>query len=520
MLINKFLQKRIPFIFCLILIACILIPVWYVEWFHTGDGSAHLYCANIFNQLLFNDQSIYHRFFELNLRPVPNSIVQLLLSFLLNFFSPQLTVKIMTTLVIAIFCTGYFILIRQLIGNKLLQPLLIFTIVFNYPLVMGFNSFLISLGMMMICIAYYLKNLNAWTLKKYLAFSILLILTWFSHLFGFAATILFILINETITIFRNRNQSSLLHQIKRAGFMLLTTLPVVLLTIMFAQKASGATIMKYLDTDDLLERLRNMTALITFNNDIEKYNIRGIEILILALMIAGIVSKSFRLDKKYLPAILVMIFSCAVLYFVLPYEFFAGGYINIRMMLLAILFIMMVADCVQLNFALTLIKNVAILSIVISASWNQLNAAKAYDAELRELYSGAKYIRDNSVVIPLNATENWLQYNFPLYLSAERNIVVLDNNEALSPNSLVRWKSADEFNNIGTCGKSNRPLFELKKYEQGKSFTVNYIIRWQWQESFNDSSTLISNKEIENYFKPVYRSAEKRMEVFERRDGY
>ncbi len=502
------------FIFCLILFTCLLVPVWNVEWFHTGDGAAHLYCANVFNQLLFNDQSIYHQFFELNLRPVPNSIVQLLLSLLLNFFSPQLTVKIITTLVIAIFCTGYFILIRQLTGNKLVQPLLIFTIVFNYPLVMGFFSFLISLGMMMICIAFYLKNLNAWTLKKYVVFSVILLFTWFSHLFGFAAIILFIFINETIIIFRNRNQYSLLHHIKRIRFILLSTLPVVLLTILFAQKASSATIMKYLDTDELLERLRNMTALITYNNDIEKYNIMGIEILTLALMIAGIASKSFRLDKKYLPAILIMIISCAVLYFVLPYEFFAGGYINIRMMLLAILFIMMVADCVQFNFALTLIKNLAILIIVISASWNQLNASKAYDAELRELYSGAKYIRDNSVVIPLNATENWLQYNFPLYLSAERNIIVLDNNEALSPNSLVRWKSSDVFNNMGTCGKSNRPLFELKKYEQGKSFKINYIIRWQWQDSFNDSSTLISNKEIENYFKPVYRSSEKRMEIF------
>lgn len=517
MIFNPQRYKLQEVISWLLLVFFILIPIWSVEWFHTGDGSAHLYCANVFNQLLFNDQSIFHRFFELNLRPVPNSIIQLLLSLLLNIFSPQLTMKIVTTLVIIIFCGGYLVLIRQLTGNKSLQPLLVFTIVFNYPLIMGFYSFIISLGMMMICIAFYFKNLNEWNIKKYMIFSVLLLITWFSHLFGFAATLLFIFINELVTILKNIQQTTFKFQIQRSGLLLLTTLPVVLLTAIFAQKASGATTMKFIDIDDLLERLNNVTALITYNNDIEKFNIAGIEITIVALIIAGIFYKSLQVDKKYFIAIVTMIFCCAVLYFILPYEFFAGGYINVRMMLLMILFIMIAVDCIELNRAFTLIKMVVIVLICASASFNQLNAAKAYDFELKELYSGITYIKDNSVVLPVGYTENWLQYNFPLYLSADKNIVVLDNNEALSPNSLVRWKSSDVFSNMGTCGRSNRPLFEVEKYEHGKSFAVQYIMRWHWNESFDDSSTVITNKEIEEYFKPVYRSAEKRMEVFERK---
>ena len=138
----------------------ILIPVWSVEWFHTGDLPAHLYCANVFNQLLFNDHSIFHQFFELNIRPVPNSIVQLLLSFFLLLFSPTLTIKIVTTIVILIFCLGYFLVMKQLTANRKFTALLIFTIVFNYPLIMGFYSFIMSLGMMMVCIAFYLNKCN------------------------------------------------------------------------------------------------------------------------------------------------------------------------------------------------------------------------------------------------------------------------------------------------------------------------------------------------------------------------
>ena len=511
-------KPNIPqLIFYLLITIAVLTPVWSFEWFHTGDGSAHLYCANVFNQLLFNKQSLFHQFFELNIKPVPNSIVQLLLSLLLLIFSAQLTVKMVTSIVIILFCGGYFLLNRQLAGGKSWTPLLIFTIVFNYALIMGFYSFIMSLGMMMICIAFYLKNHEEWNKKKYITFSILLLITWFSHFFGFAATLLFVFISELIRLFNTPLQPKSKFNFKQILFLFICALPVLLLTLLFADKASGATKVKFLDMDDLLNRLNNVTALITYNNDIEKYNIIGIEIIIGALIVAGIFFKFFHINRKILCALVGMIITTVILYFTMPYEFFAGGYINVRLMLVMILFIMILVDCVQLNKPLTIVKSLCILIVCFSAASNQLSASGAYNEELKEFYSGVSYIEDNTVVLPIGYTENWLQYDFPLYLSAEKNLVVLDNNEALSPNSLVRWKSNNVFDNMGTCGQSNRPLFQLKKYEDGKSFKVEYIIRWVWSETYNDSTTLITNKEIENGFNPIYCSAGKRMEVFKRK---
>lgn len=517
MISTKFKPDWQQVLFYSVALLIILIPVWSVEWFHTGDMPAHLYCANVFNQLLFNDHSVYHQFFELNIRPVPNSIVQVLLSFFLILFSPALTIKIVTTIVILVFCLGYLLVVKQLTGNKNLSVLLIFTIVFNYPLIMGFYSFIMSLGMMMISIAFYLNKCNDWNNKKYLVFSTLLLLTWFSHFFGFAATLLFVFINETVGVVKSIREKAFNLQCKKILLLFFCIVPVLALTVLFANKAAGATEIKFLDMDDLLERLKTITPLITYNNDFEKYNITAIELIVVALIIAGLIYKSLQIESKSRVALTCMIITCTILYFVLPYEFFAGGYINIRMLLVLILFIMIMVDCIQLNRTLNSIKTVAILIVCISASYTQLNASKAYSIELAEMYSGIYYINNNSVVLPIGYTENWLHYDFPLYLSVEKNVVVLDNNEALSPNSLVRWKSADVFSNMGTCGKSNRPLFELKKYEERKLFRVDYIIRWQWQQELTDSATIITNREIANSFTLIYLSSGKKMEVFKRR---
>ena len=91
--INRFISQTERLVFFLICIISIL-PVWRFEWFHTGDGAAHLYCGNVLKELISNADSTFHHFFFVNLQPVPNMVIQVVIAMLLFVFSAVLTNKI------------------------------------------------------------------------------------------------------------------------------------------------------------------------------------------------------------------------------------------------------------------------------------------------------------------------------------------------------------------------------------------------------------------------------------------
>ena len=57
------------------------------QYFVTLDGGSHNYNANIISELLFNDKSYYHKFYELNKELLPNSFSYCLFILFKKFFT-------------------------------------------------------------------------------------------------------------------------------------------------------------------------------------------------------------------------------------------------------------------------------------------------------------------------------------------------------------------------------------------------------------------------------------------------
>ncbi|MEP7263516.1 MAG: hypothetical protein ABI772_03420, partial [Bacteroidota bacterium] len=262
---RKNFKKVTEQLFLVAALVIIISPVWLMNYFHTGDGAAHIYSAHVLTDLLFHPASVYHQFFDLNILPVPNAIIQIILVPLLSLFSSSIANKILVSLIILLFLYGYIYLQRAL-SHRINYPFTILLLVFCFPMKMGLYSLIAGLGMMMFSLGYYIKQNESFSFKKIFFFSVLVTVTWFFHLFACMSLLLLLFIYEVISFLQHikRKQSAGLY-IKNKRSILLSFIPVFLLAILFSGKAIDATATKFADWNSLVEWFTDFTVMHFFH---------------------------------------------------------------------------------------------------------------------------------------------------------------------------------------------------------------------------------------------------------------
>ncbi len=519
MKIKDAFHRQFERIVCALICIAGILPVWWYQWFHTGDGAAHLYCGNVLKELLSDVNSLFHQFFYLNIQPVPNTVVQAVIALLLFVFSTALVNKIIISLAVLTMCFGYFRVTKFISGEKTIYPAMIFIIIYCFPLKMGFWSFIAGLGMMMFSLTFYLKHYHQWTKKTGILFSLLLLLTWSVHFFGLAALLLGIFVFEARNLISDLlNRKKTIPVFKRSLLVLLFILPVALLTLFFGEKALSSNAPKYFSLQTLNEFFFHAEVLSNYHSEIETIITGSFFLLIALLIIASFITQTFSKNNfKWFLIALIIVF--IALYYLLPDEFFAGGLINLRIYYLAVIFLAILAESLTINIYLRAVKTGIVLILVIIASINQIKKSEIFNRDLAELYKSAAQINEGGVILPLNYADESFYFNFSLYLSTSpQNLIVLDNLEAATPNSLVKWKpGVFPPAELGNFLLSNRPNVDITQYEEKRKTKVDYVLRWYWNKEINDSATLAANKLIDSLFVPIYISENNKAEIFKRK---
>src|SRR5690606_19464068 len=106
-----------------------------------------------------------------------------------------------------------------------------------------------------------------------------------------------------------------------------------------------------------------------------------------------------------------------------------------------------------------------------------------------------------------------------LYPGGEKPLIILDNYEASTTHFPVKWKE-ESFPGelLGDFTTNNRPLLEIKPYEDFSGHKVDAVVRWQHDYSISDSLTLLTDSLLAAEFVPVYSSEDKKVEVHLRKD--
>ena len=214
---------------------------------------------------------------------------------------------------------------------------------------------------------------------------------------------------------------------------------------------------------------------------------------------------------KKTDVILIPLLLSLLLYFVVP-DSSSAGMMSIRYaILICMLFIVWLST--QFSSVLTRILILLILCLSTGLLLNHITVLKELNKDAVDIYEASKYIKEGSIVLPVNLSGHWMQPHFSNYLGVDKPIVILENYEVG-----VGW--------FPVIWNSNRPNILLDEKEQvegvqwmtntksAKKREIDYIFIYGNLEHSQYSKWIDLKKVIHEKFKLVY-STEKLL-LFER----
>ena len=496
----------------------LLSPVWLLANFHTGDGPSHLYNAYVLKSLLIEPDSFYNNFFQLHLQAVPNAIVPFLLAGCMAFTSSVYATKIVVTIILLVFVTGYSSMARAFLKEENSFPVVILLLVYCYPLRMGLYSFILGLGVMMFVFACYVRNKENWTTKTIFIFSFLFIVTWFSHLFAFAVLLLLIFIYEAVKgcLLISEGQG-----LKKFGYdafrKFIALIPAIILLLLFLKESVDVTKTIYIEKAVLKRWLLDLEVMFNFGTDAE-FIIRKIFYLLIVGALVLLLLKKGSVRPWALFFLSATMIVHLLFYFLMPANLFSGGSINFRFAYLLLIMVCFTID-LGISYGLPGIVKMLLVGVgVYFATTNEYKMLQPASDDIAELLIASDHIKEKTIVLPLNYLNDNFEYNILLYLAYDKDILILDNAEAATPNGLVTWRK-DFWHPelIGDYLVSNTPLIQIQEFERQSGKKIDYVLRWSWKPDIKDTSTLQVNNLVDSLFVPVFKSHSGKATMFLRK---
>jgi len=522
----KFNVKKIEFVFFLLITLLNILPIVSFKFFPTLDGPAHLYNSNLINHLLFSDNSQLNMFFMFNHEPVPNWSGHIILS-LFNLFLPAfLAEKFLLLLYMIGLPFAFRVLIKTISPDNYFFSYLIFPFTYPFLLILGFYNTCIAIVLLLVTLTCWIKfEENLTSVKNIIILFILFIATYFSHLFIFGILLIIICLHIfTKTIFNWVNtynfKKALIISIRKSLILfLITLLPLSLLFYYFYSRQSTG-VANFINHEELLSWIKNIRPIISLNFLAEEKYTKKIFYIIIVILIIAVYNKinsikvldahSFKEKIKYnfnnifsindflLLSAIVFLF----LYFIMPDSDGVAGYVSVRFCLL--FFIVL---CIWLSvqkfskwFMILSICGVLFLHFKLNNIYSK--AASDLSKIAVQCSNASKYIEPNSVVLPLNYSENWLQGHFNNYLGIDKPMVILENYECGLSWFPLKWNEKFFPNNILGDFNSNQELqIMLLKNETQYPVKVDYVFILGDIYSKTDSANRLINKIVIGNYK-------------------
>lgn len=483
--------------YCFLLITLIsLYPIFTSTLFPTLDGPAHLHNANLINALLFNEPSIINDFIEINPEPVPNWLGH----FILSFFNLFLPAFIAEKIILVIYIIGLPYSFRSLVNrihpeNKLVSYL-IFPFIFSSFFFLGFYNFNLSLILLFFTLSFWLKtNQNTPTsVGTIIKLSLLITLTYFSHVFVFVVLMSIIGLNILINLlyrytYKGENITHLRSYLfKQLKFLIPASIVPLLLFSYYFFSREASTLSEYLSISNLTNNLIEMSVMTGMMpeeqsiNNVLFYSFLSLFIIAVYQRIT-VIKQDFRNaaksnfisflkpDDTWLLIAIILLVS----YYISPDVNDFGGIITLRIALLFYLSLLTWIICQRLNKWIQL----TIAGIFIIVHFIRIDFYVEKTMILREYgqkcYELSSSIQPNSVVLPLNYIGNWFFLHFSNYIGAEKPVIVLENYECTKDYFPLRWKQ-ETVPSLSIAGKSLQSIeCNHWPFTANRSVKIDYI---------------------------------------------
>jgi hypothetical protein len=167
--------------------------IWFVPWFVTQDGPAHLYNAQILSDSVggLGPVSPFREVYEVHWEPIPNWAGPISLAVLVSWLPAWLADRIMTSVTLVAFAGAVFWLRWRVAGESGLKvaALLSALLAMNMPWLFGFTSFMLGACLFPITLGVWWAGRDDLKPGRMVSLAILLLLGYFCHLASLGLTV-------------------------------------------------------------------------------------------------------------------------------------------------------------------------------------------------------------------------------------------------------------------------------------------------------------------------------------------
>jgi hypothetical protein len=504
--------KAEPYFFIGILLIY-LWPILSCNPFPSIDGPAHLYNANIISTLLKSTLTPINQLFEFNTFPEPNWSGHAVLCFFLQFLPPLMAQQLLLLIILSTTAIGYRKLFVKIDNNNQFLSWIIFPFLYNIFFCLGFYNFSIGLAILPFLLCWWMDHkTKPLQLKRIFQGFLFICIIYFSHLVVFLLAGLFMLVFSFHDLTK-KNKNTFFHQLL---FLAIVFLPGVILTIYYLVVFGTDGFHGHIDYIPKLELLKDIShgrTFIIYNFDQELKITRWIPIILLIISIVGF---NKRPKNNYQPVFLTLLIISFLLIFIIPNSMASGGFLSIRTIGFFFLMWFLWIGTLAIKTIPKTILVVALLSVGFYQLFNHQKSRMQVSLQTKYILNSVDVLKENTTLLPLNYSNNWLQLNIVSYLGTLKNIAILDNYEASYKRFPIHWKkNMNPELYIGNFVTSNKPYINIKIFEQSTGIKVDYISRLYPPKNPKDSSTLDAIKQLNEGYRLIYN--QNNFEVYERK---
>jgi len=226
--------------------------VWLLPYFPTQDGPSHAYNLGILHDLL-NGGMEWGRYFNYKLHATPNLAFTLLSYPLLQFFSPIVVEKIFISIYIVMLGSSTYFFLDTFNKRSLPFIYFVFPLIFNFNLMMGFYSYVISVPIFLIAFSISWKIRNRSIVCKFIFINLAGLIIFYFHIIPF---IFFLLSLLCITIVQSKEFKRIIFDLIK---LIIIISPSLLVLFLYLAKSTKSFIpdFSYLSSISRYIYLRN-----------------------------------------------------------------------------------------------------------------------------------------------------------------------------------------------------------------------------------------------------------------------
>ncbi len=435
------LQHRYLFYGVLLLNVAVLFST---KFFTSMDGPAHLYNARLLLEIITGNEVI-DQFYAINTVPIPNWTSHFLLTLFTWALPAWLAEKCYLILYVAGMAFSFRYLIHQLAPQNISLSILIFPVIYSFLFYLGFYNFTFSFIFLFLILGFYVENHQKKTFKKYLLLGFLLTATYFTNVlvFGFVGITLGVYILAHSFLFRSAENHTFAAKsaVTELLLLLVAALPGLLCLAVFYSKVTFFGSAEAYSIRELLKWLNDARPFIAYNYDEEVIfteQIFHVILLLIGISIFMDLARSTfkwqsvlkKVDILFIPLLILMI-----LYVVTP-NGASAGMMSDRYCLMIFVFATMWAVCraVPGRFNGVIVLFTVLFHLALLAEHNKYRFSNP-----QTINNADSHIAANSIVLPVNLSDHWLEPHFSNYLGVDKPMMILENYETAVGWFPVKW---------------------------------------------------------------------------------